>query len=74
MSDSTRFGTPNAATLRRIEEKASRFSAGRMSMLLGSGKTREGTLLEAQALDVETVAAGRYDGAPAMQVTHPRHD
>jgi len=60
MSDGTRFGTPNASNATTL-------------LLLGSGELGKELLIEAQALGVETVAAGRYDGAPAMQVAHRSH-
>ncbi|TSD15405.1 phosphoribosylglycinamide formyltransferase 2 [Haloglomus irregulare] len=60
MRHGTRLGTPrsgNATTL----------------LLLGSGELGAELVSEAQQLGVETVAADRYDGAPAMQVAHRSH-
>jgi len=60
MSDETRLGTPlapNATTL----------------LLLGSGELGKEVLIQAQRLGVETVAADRYENAPAMQVAHRAH-
>ncbi|MFB6193494.1 MAG: formate-dependent phosphoribosylglycinamide formyltransferase [Halobaculum sp.] len=52
-----RLGTPGAPNATRL-------------LLLGSGELGKELLLAAQRLGVETVAADRYDGAPAMQVAH----
>jgi phosphoribosylglycinamide formyltransferase 2 len=41
-------------------------------LLLGSGELGKEVAMEAAALGVEVVAADRYDGAPAMQVTPHR--
>ena len=60
MRHGTRLGTPrsgNATTL----------------LLLGSGELGAELVSEAQQLGVETVAADRYGGAPAMQVAHRSH-
>lgn len=55
-----RLGTPNAANATRL-------------LLLGSGELGKELLLAAQRLGVETIAADRYENAPAMQVAHRSH-
>lgn len=39
-------------------------------LLLGSGELGKEVVIEAQRLGLETVAVDRYEGAPAMQVSH----
>ncbi len=53
----TRLGTPGAENATRL-------------LLLGSGELGKELLLAAQRLGVETIAADRYENAPAMQVAH----
>ncbi len=60
MPTNTRLGTPDASNATTL-------------LLLGSGELGKELLLEAQALGVETVAVGRYENAPAMQVAHRSH-
>jgi len=55
-----RLGTPTAPNGTRL-------------LLLGSGELGTELLVEAQRLGVETIAAGRYENAPAMQVAHRSH-
>lgn len=55
-----RLGTPGASNATTL-------------LLLGSGELGKEVLIEAQRLGVETVAADRYEGAPAMQVAHRSH-
>lgn len=59
-SDGVTLGTPRAPTATTL-------------MLLGAGELGKEVLLEAQRLGVETVAVGRYENAPAMQVAHTAH-
>ncbi len=59
-SDGVTFGTPRAPNATTL-------------MLLGAGELGKEVLLEAQRLGVETVAVGRYENAPAMQVAHTSH-
>ncbi|MFD2673066.1 formate-dependent phosphoribosylglycinamide formyltransferase [Marinicrinis sediminis] len=42
-------------------------------LLLGAGELGKEVLLEAQRLGIETIAADRYEHAPAMQVAHRAH-
>lgn len=42
-------------------------------LLLGSGELGKEVVIEAQRLGVETIAVDRYEGAPAMQVSHRSH-
>ena len=60
MSPEGRLGTPLAANATRL-------------LLLGSGELGKEVLLAAQRLGVETIAADRYENAPAMQVAHRAH-
>ena len=60
MPTNARLGTPDASNATTL-------------LLLGSGELGKELLLEAQALGVETVAVGRYENAPAMQVAHRSH-
>lgn len=60
MSNPLQIGTPGGVNATRL-------------LLLGSGELGKELLLEAQALGVETVAVGRYEHAPAMQVAHRSH-
>jgi len=60
MPTDTRLGTPDASNATTL-------------LLLGSGELGKELLIEAQALGVETVAVGRYENAPAMQVAHRSH-
>ena len=55
-----RLGTPTAPNGTRL-------------LLLGSGELGTELLVEAQGSGVETIAAGRYENAPAMQVAHRSH-
>lgn len=57
---SVRLGTPYASNATTL-------------LLLGSGELGKELLLRAQQLGVETVAADRYENAPAMQVAHHSH-
>ena len=43
------------------------------ALLLGSGELGKEVVIELQRLGIETVAADRYDNAPAMQVAHRSH-
>lgn len=55
-----RLGTPGTDNATRL-------------LLLGSGELGKELLQAAQGLGVETIAADRYEGAPAMQVAHRSH-
>lgn len=54
------LGTPMTRTAKKV-------------LMLGSGELGKEVVLELQRLGVETVAADRYEGAPAMQVAHRCH-
>ena len=43
------------------------------ALLLGSGELGKEVAIELQRLGIETIAADRYDNAPAMQVAHRSH-
>lgn len=43
------------------------------ALLLGSGELGKEVVIELQRLGIETIAADRYDNAPAMQVAHRSH-
>ncbi|PAV24650.1 phosphoribosylglycinamide formyltransferase 2, partial [Tamilnaduibacter salinus] len=56
----TTIGTPLSASASRV-------------LLLGSGELGKEVTIALQRLGCETIAADRYDNAPAMQVAHRHH-